>query len=156
AGLLMRAPETFMQRLRDDQSPTDNNSTYQRIGAGGSCSQGCQLQAELHIRIVFKHPCKDKDSSYFGIVVVRLPYFSLSARMTNTIRFFESQYVAGLYGLYDAHEAKSLLFYIVSELMGYRLSDYDHRKDQPLSQLTQGRLYEVLSELEKRRPLQYI
>ncbi len=76
--------------------------------------------------------------------------------MNNTIRFFESQYVAGLYGLYDAHEAKSLLFYIVSELMGYRLSDYDHRKDQPLSQLTQGRLYEVLSELEKRRPLQYI
>ncbi len=76
--------------------------------------------------------------------------------MDDTIRFFESRYVAGLAGKYDAHEAKSLLFYTVSELLGYRFTDYEAHKDTLLTELVKSRLYEVLDELHKGRPLQYI
>jgi release factor glutamine methyltransferase len=76
--------------------------------------------------------------------------------MDDTIRFFESRYVTGLAGRYDAHEAKSLLFYVVSELLGYRFADYEAHKDILLTELIKTRLYEVLGELRKGRPLQYI
>lgn len=76
--------------------------------------------------------------------------------MDDTIRFFESRYVAGLAGRYDAHEAKSLLFYAVSELLGCRFADYEAHKDTPLTALVKSRLYNVLDELQKGRPLQYI
>ncbi|SEN96872.1 release factor glutamine methyltransferase [bacterium A37T11] len=83
-------------------------------------------------------------------------FANILMQMNQSIRHFESLYTEQLKDNYDPAEARSLVRHILSDLMGNDESDYLSKKDKPLTDYIIHRLNEVLTELKKGIPVQYI
>lgn len=69
---------------------------------------------------------------------------------------FELSFQHELKSIYDSDEIKSIFLLVIEEILGIKRITYPFRKDDIVSENDAARLQDILQDLKKSRPIQYI